>query len=387
MRIEVPIEEGPEAKVVGDQVRRGHPARGRAPQDRRPAHGRTLRSHRGRSGRAAAARPLPHARASRGAGQSAPRAGADPISRSSSTSRRGSPRRSAPCEIRGLAAHARAPRARPAHRAQAGPAPRSAQARLRRAPAARPRGLPPRRGHGAHRTRWPRSPWSSRRRAPYNVAYDVALQRAGRAQRLGRRPGPEPVRTRHHPRHARAGRPLHPRGPRLAAPAYRVAAGRPDDLRSSTCGRRSGPRSSPGSRRGAAAARRRQARRAGVQLQQAVHRFHPVRDPLRIPVPPPDVPRAGIPAGDAHDPRHRGSLRPREPAAGGVLSVRTRSPWTPAPSTPRVVHDTRDNPLNPTRGSFISLNLSYVAPGAGRRLQLRAPAPAGLVQLRRSGGR
>jgi outer membrane protein assembly factor BamA len=96
----------------------------------------------------------------------------------------------------------------------------------------------------------------------------------------------------------------------------------------------------------------------GVQLQQAVHRFHPFEILYGYRYRRLTCPGEGLPPVTHRilgivDPCDRNSLQRAAPLGPNPISIDVGALDT------SVVRDTRDNPLNATRGSFISLNLSY----------------------------
>ncbi len=96
----------------------------------------------------------------------------------------------------------------------------------------------------------------------------------------------------------------------------------------------------------------------GVQLQQAVHRFHPFEVLYgyryrRLTCPGQGVPPVTHTIRGIVDPCDRDSLQRAAPLGPAPIPIDVGALDT------SVVRDTRDNPLNATRGSFISLNLSY----------------------------
>jgi outer membrane protein assembly factor BamA len=98
----------------------------------------------------------------------------------------------------------------------------------------------------------------------------------------------------------------------------------------------------------------------GVQLQQAVHRFRPYEILYgyryrRLTCPGEGLPPVTYTIRGIVDPCDRTSLQRAVTLGPNPVSIDVGA------LDASVVRDTRDNPLNPTRGSFISLNLS-VAP-------------------------
>jgi outer membrane protein assembly factor BamA len=98
----------------------------------------------------------------------------------------------------------------------------------------------------------------------------------------------------------------------------------------------------------------------GVQLQQAVHRFHPSEILYgyryrRLTCPGQGLPPVTHTIRGIVDPCDRDSLQRAAPLGPNPIPIDVGALDT------SVVRDTRDNPLNPTRGSFISLNLSYAS--------------------------
>jgi outer membrane protein assembly factor BamA/autotransporter translocation and assembly factor TamB len=96
----------------------------------------------------------------------------------------------------------------------------------------------------------------------------------------------------------------------------------------------------------------------GVQLQQAVHRFHPYEILYgyryrRLTCPGQGLPPVTHTIRGIVDPCDRDSLQRAAPLGPNPIPIDVGALDT------SVVRDTRDNPLNATRGSFISLNLSY----------------------------
>jgi outer membrane protein assembly factor BamA/autotransporter translocation and assembly factor TamB len=96
----------------------------------------------------------------------------------------------------------------------------------------------------------------------------------------------------------------------------------------------------------------------GVQLQQAVHRFHPFEILYgyryrRLTCPGQGLPPVTHTIRGIVDPCDRDSLQRAAPLGPAPIPIDVGALDT------SVVRDTRDNPLNATRGSFISVNLSY----------------------------
>ena len=96
----------------------------------------------------------------------------------------------------------------------------------------------------------------------------------------------------------------------------------------------------------------------GAQLQQAVHRFHPFEILYgyryrRLTCPGQGLPPVTHTIRGIVDPCDRDSLQRAAPLGPAPIPIDVGALDT------SVVRDTRDNPLNATRGSFISVNLSY----------------------------
>jgi outer membrane protein insertion porin family len=96
----------------------------------------------------------------------------------------------------------------------------------------------------------------------------------------------------------------------------------------------------------------------GVQLQQAVHRFHPWEILYGYRYRRTSCPGEGLPPVTRTirgivDPCDRNSLQRVAPLGPNPISVDVGALDT------SLVRDTRDNPLNPTRGAFLSLNVEY----------------------------
>jgi outer membrane protein assembly factor BamA/autotransporter translocation and assembly factor TamB len=96
----------------------------------------------------------------------------------------------------------------------------------------------------------------------------------------------------------------------------------------------------------------------GIQLQQAVHRFHPFEILYgyryrRLVCPGQGLPPVTRTIRGIVDPCDRNSLPRAAPLGPEPIPIDVGALDT------SVVRDTRDNPLNPMRGSFISVNLSY----------------------------
>jgi outer membrane protein assembly factor BamA/autotransporter translocation and assembly factor TamB len=96
----------------------------------------------------------------------------------------------------------------------------------------------------------------------------------------------------------------------------------------------------------------------GVQLQQSVHRFHPFEILYgyryrRLVCPGEGLPPVTRTIRGIVDPCDRNSLERAAPLGPEPIPIDVGALDT------SVVRDTRDNPLNATRGAFISLNLSY----------------------------
>jgi outer membrane protein assembly factor BamA len=117
-----------------------------------------------------------------------------------------------------------------------------------------------------------------------------------------------------------------------------------------------------------------------VQLQQSVHRFHPFEILYgyryrRLTCPGQGFPPVTSTIRGIVDPCDRESLQRAAPLGPEPIPLDVGALDT------SIVRDTRDSPLNPTRGSFISVNLSYAVDVPRLRLRLHPPALAGLVQL------
>ena len=102
----------------------------------------------------------------------------------------------------------------------------------------------------------------------------------------------------------------------------------------------------------------------GVQLQQSVHRFHPFEILYgyryrRLTCPGQGFPPVSHTIRGIVDPCDRESLQRAAPLGPEPIPIDVGALDT------SVVRDTRDNPLNATRGAFISVNLSYAAPVLG----------------------
>jgi len=98
----------------------------------------------------------------------------------------------------------------------------------------------------------------------------------------------------------------------------------------------------------------------GVQLQQAVHRFHPFEFLYgyryrRLTCPGQGFPPVTHTIRGIVDPCDRESLQRAAPLGPEPIPLDVGALDT------SVVRDTRDNPLNATRGAFISVNVSYAA--------------------------
>jgi outer membrane protein assembly factor BamA/autotransporter translocation and assembly factor TamB len=96
----------------------------------------------------------------------------------------------------------------------------------------------------------------------------------------------------------------------------------------------------------------------GVQLQQAVHRFHPYEILYgyryrRLTCPGQGLPPVTHTIRGIVDPCDRSSLERAAPLGDHPISIDVGA------LDASVVRDTRDNPLNPTRGSFVSVDLSF----------------------------
>ena len=118
----------------------------------------------------------------------------------------------------------------------------------------------------------------------------------------------------------------------------------------------------------------------GVQLQQSMHRFHPFEILYgyryrRLTCPGQGFPPVTSTIRGIVDPCDRESLQRAAPLGPEPIPIDVGALDT------SLVRDTRDSPSNPTRGSFISLNLSVRDADAGLRFRLPARARAGLVQL------
>jgi outer membrane protein assembly factor BamA len=102
----------------------------------------------------------------------------------------------------------------------------------------------------------------------------------------------------------------------------------------------------------------------GVQLQQAVHRFHPFEllygyRYRRLTCPGQGFPPVTSTIRGIVDPCDRESLQRAAPLGPEPIPLDVGALDT------SIVRDTRDSPLNPTRGSFISVNLSYAGTALG----------------------
>jgi translocation and assembly module TamA len=102
----------------------------------------------------------------------------------------------------------------------------------------------------------------------------------------------------------------------------------------------------------------------GVQLQQSVHRFHPFEllygyRYRRLTCPGQGFPPVTSTIRGIVDPCDRESLQRAAPLGPEPIPIDVGALDT------SIVRDTRDSVLNPTRGSFISVNLSYAAPLLG----------------------
>jgi len=102
----------------------------------------------------------------------------------------------------------------------------------------------------------------------------------------------------------------------------------------------------------------------GVQLQQSVHRFHPFEILYgyryrRLTCPGQGFPPVSHTIRGIVDPCDRESLQRAAPLGPEPIPIDVGALDT------SVVRDTRDNPLNATRGAFISVNLSYALPVLG----------------------
>jgi outer membrane protein assembly factor BamA/autotransporter translocation and assembly factor TamB len=98
----------------------------------------------------------------------------------------------------------------------------------------------------------------------------------------------------------------------------------------------------------------------GVQLQQSVHRFHPFEILYgyryrRLTCPGQGFPPVTSTIRGIVDPCDRESLQRAAPLGPEPIPLDVGALDT------SVVRDTRDSPLNPTRGSFVSVNLSYAS--------------------------
>ena len=125
-----------------------------------------------------------------------------------------------------------------------------------------------------------------------------------------------------------------------------------------------------------------------MQLQQAVHRFHPFEILYGYRYRRPDLsrrrdsPRSRARSGGIVDPCDRDSLqRARAARARSPIAVDTGALDT------SLVRDTRDNPLNPTRGAFISLNLSVAPRARSARTSTTSASSSRPRSTRRSGER
>ncbi len=157
--------------------------------------------------------------------------------------------------------------------------------------------------------------------------------------------------------------------------AYDVRYNRQDALNGSVDGQRV-------RRRGglAAAPRRGPPDRAGRAVAAGGTSVPSVRDPLRVPLPPPDLPGPGTAAGDPHHPGHRGSVRPRQPPASGPARSGAH---THRRRRPRYVGRARHPRQSPQRHARVVHRRQPLLRPAGAGLRFRVPprARAGLVQL------